>query len=360
MNISFAPMEGLTTCFYRRLHHEFFPYVDKYYTPFISVYAGQTIKKRDEREIDLKINEGMNLVPQVLTNDADDFVWIYKKLSDMGYNEINLNLGCPSGTVSAKMRGSGFLRDTEKLDEFFDEVYSKLPKAMNISVKTRIGYNDASEIDGLMDIYNKYPLKELTVHPRVRKQFYKGEPDIDAFDIAFKKSKCCVVYNGNIMNIDDYKYIIERYHDSSNYDMKAYDSNSREDININANNNDSENQDIVRPNEKLCAIMLGRGMVSNPALCREVRGLGALQKDEMKDFVTDLKKLYKQELATDRNVLAKMKEVWSYMSKSFEGSDKLLKSILKSKSLEELSSYERVILSSLQIKRLENGLSYKN
>ncbi len=318
MNIYYAPMEGITNVYFRQLHHEFFAGVDAYFTPFIGIYAGRCIKKRDEREIDRAQNEGINLIPQILTNHSDDFLWLYRKLRNLGYEEVNLNLGCPSGTVTGKGRGSGFLKHLDELEIFFDEIFNELgDDASHISVKSRIGFNDASEMEQISELYSKYPFKELTIHPRVRKQFYKGYPDMDAFKKALGKSSCPVCYNGNIFTVSDYEKLANDYSDAIN----------------------STNGHLP----KLSSVMLGRGIVSNPALAREIKGGDKLQINEFKAFRKELENMYTKEFDTEKNVLFKMKELWSYMSTSFESSDKYIKAILKSKSFAEYESAARML-----------------
>lgn len=320
MRLYYAPMEGITTCFYRQIHHSLFPGIDRYYTPFIGIYAGHTIKKRDEREIAPENNEGIELVPQILTNKADDFLWLYKKLYDMGYKEINLNLGCPSGTVSGKGRGSGFLRYPEQLDQFLYTVFDALGEdALGLSIKTRLGFNDASEMEHLSEIYAKYPVKELTIHPRIRKQFYNGVPDMDAFDKALAAAKCPVCYNGNIFEVKDYDAICQKYGDTAS----------------------------DRP--KIESVMLGRGIVADPSLARQIRGGAPASKEEYRQFCRELEAMYHQELTTDKNVFFKMKELWSYMAQSFQGSDKHIKAMLKSKNWPEFKAAENALLSQCEL-----------
>ena len=183
MHYYFAPMEGVTGAVYRRTHHEFFSGVDKYFMPFITPTTNEKLTPRQKRDVLPEYNEGVPAVPQLLTRSAADCIWAVNALHDLGYPEVNLNLGCPSGTVTAKGKGAGFLAHPDELDRFFDEVFAKCE---GISVKTRLGVHEASEFDKLLEIYNRYPITELTIHPRVRQDFYKGkvrESDFDRFDL---------------------------------------------------------------------------------------------------------------------------------------------------------------------------------
>ena len=163
MHYYFAPMEGVTGAVYRRTHHEFFSGVDKYFMPFITPTTNEKLTPRQKRDVLPEYNEGVPAVPQLLTKSAADCIWAVNALHDLGYPEVNLNLGCPSGTVTAKGKGAGFLAHPDELDRFFDEVFAKCE---GISVKTRLGVHEASEFDKLLEIYNRYPITELTIHPR--------------------------------------------------------------------------------------------------------------------------------------------------------------------------------------------------
>lgn len=185
MHYYFAPMEGVTGAVYRRTHHEFFSGVDKYFMPFITPTTNEKLTPRQKRDVLPEYNEGVPAVPQLLTKSAADCIWAVNALHDLGYPEVNLNLGCPSGTVTAKGKGAGFLAHPDELDRFFDEVFAKCE---GISVKTRLGVHEASEFDKLLEIYNRYPITELTIHPRVRQDFYKGK--VRESDFAAALSRC--------------------------------------------------------------------------------------------------------------------------------------------------------------------------
>ena len=168
MKLYFAPMEGITTYTYRNAHAEMFGMCDAYFAPFITPTDNEKISIKNLRDI-LQENNETNLKVQVLSNSQTAFVEFAKRISELGYNEVNLNLGCPSGTVVKKGRGAGFLKDVEKLDRFFDDVFSKTD--IKISVKTRTGFYSHEEFGELLSVYNKYPITELTIHPRVREEF---------------------------------------------------------------------------------------------------------------------------------------------------------------------------------------------
>ncbi|MGM9550840.1 MAG: tRNA dihydrouridine synthase, partial [Clostridia bacterium] len=257
MKLYFAPMEGITTYTYRNAHKNLFGGVDTYYAPFITPTENEKLGIKALRDVH-PFNNRVSLKVQVLTNNADAFLRFEETVAKVGYNEININLGCPSSTVVKKNKGSGMLRDTDYLDRFLEEVFENT--RMKISIKTRIGFLEGDEMDTLMDIYNKYPICQLTIHPRTRAEMYKGEPDMDVFDRVYKKAKMPICYNGNIFTHADFKRIEEKY-------------------------------------PALEGVMLGRGAIANPALFREICGGEKLSNEELVEFslrlMEDYNSLYK-------------------------------------------------------------------
>jgi tRNA-dihydrouridine synthase len=251
----------------------------------------------------------MTVIPQLLTNRPGDFIRAAKELWELGYQEVNLNLGCPSGTVVSKGRGSGFLARTEELDSFFETVFSHAlfsggnVSTMKLSVKTRIGKDSPEEFYELIEIFNKYPIAELTIHPRTQKDYYKNEPRLDMYEEAVKYSKNPLCYNGNIYTVADYENFTGRF-----------------------------------PQTK--AVMLGRGLISNPSLLGCIKGKRVPEKQQWKEFHDKLYRDYKQVLPGDMPVLFKMKEVWLYMVTMFTNSETFAKKIKKTKNLRD---YEAVI-----------------
>ena len=202
MKYYMAPMEGLTGYIYRNAYHACYHPMDKYFTPFLSPKANSSLSFRELNDILPEHNQGMYVVPQILTNQAEDFIRTAKELQEYGYSEINLNLGCPSGTVVSKYKGAGFLGLPDSLDRFLDEVCGKMEgMGMELSVKTRLGLVSPDEFTGLLEIYNRYPLKELILHPRVRTDYYKNTPNMPAFGSGFDGCRAPVCYNGDIFTV---------------------------------------------------------------------------------------------------------------------------------------------------------------
>lgn len=301
MNIYFAPMEGLTGYIYRNAYHRFFNQIDKYFSPFIVPNSQKGFKTREINDILPENNQGLLLVPQILTNHAEDFIHTSKKIEQLGYHEVNLNLGCPSRTVVSKNKGSGFLSKTKELDEFLEEVYSK--SLIKISIKTRIGKEEPEEFYELIEIFNKYPIHELIIHPRIQKDFYKNKPNLKVFKDAFALSKNPIGYNGDIFTTEDYEKFTTDF-------------------------------------PEVETIMLGRGLIANPGLISEIKNNKKLEKEVLKDFHNQIYEDYKKILFGERNVLFKMKEIWLYMSPLFSDSTKYVKKIKKA---EKLKDYDEAV-----------------
>ena len=171
MRYYYAPMEGLTDSIYRRLHHKYFGGIDRYYMPFLSPTIHRTLTHKEDRELPMADSVTFCAIPQILTKVPEDFLWAAQVCADRGYTEVNLNVGCPSGTVVSKGKGSGILRSPTELDAFLEAIFKDSP--LPISVKTRLGLENPEDFVSLLEVFNRYPIKELTIHPRVRKDFYK-------------------------------------------------------------------------------------------------------------------------------------------------------------------------------------------
>ena len=273
MNLYFAPLEGIGGYIYRNAQADYFEKADKYYSPFLAPNQNRSISPKEYKDIAPEHNEDITLVPQIMANNAEIFLKAAQELEQLGYKEINLNLGCPSRTVVTKYRGAGFLAKPDALEQFLEEVYSKLN--IRLSLKTRLGMEDEEEFEHLLDIYNKFPVSELIIHPRVQTDYYKNTPRMESFLNALEKSKNPVVYNGDIFNKEKYQQV-----------MKQMD---------------------------VSGVMLGRGVLANPALFGEIRGTEKLSKERLWEFHERLLADYTQEMSGERNVLFKMKELWAHL-----------------------------------------------
>lgn len=314
MRLYLAPMEGITTYIYRNALHHHYGGFDRYYTPFLS---NKVLSTKELRDISPENNKDMKVIPQILTNQAETFLEIAKCLKNCGYEEVNFNLGCPSGTVVSKKRGSGFLSVPDDLDRFLDEIFAKCP--LDISIKTRIGIESEYEWKDLLAIYQKYPIKELIIHPRYQKEFYKGTPHVEAFKQAadiLKDSSTPLCYNGDITSTKSFR-------------------------------------DLIKKVPSTEAVMLGRGVLANPELARLLRNedLELVYPDKLSTFQAfhdEILTGYMDYMSGDQPVLFKMKELWSYMGEYVHASESLLKKIRKAKRLLDYRNTVQTILSEAQ------------
>ena len=296
MNFYFAPLEGLTGYIYRNAHHAFFPKgIAKYFSPFIVANQSDSFKTRDLNDILPENNQGICLVPQLLTNNADDFIHTAKRIKLLGYNEINLNLGCPSGTVVSKNRGSGFLAKRAELDLFLEKIFDQ--SVTGISIKTRIGKDSPEEFEALIEIFNKYPVEELIIHPRVQTDFYRNKPNMEVFQAALDRSRNPVCYNGDIFTAEDY----DRFSAGC---------------------------------PGVGTVMLGRGLLMNPGLINELLYHIKPKKNQLRGFHEKVYEGYRKVLYGEKDVLFKMKELWSYMILMFSDNAKHAKRIKKAQTLQ--------------------------
>lgn len=312
MKYYFAPMEGITDHIFRRAHQKYFPGVDRYYAPFfVPPQSGKPLAPKDIRELSPDHNAGLPLVPQILTNNAQNFLRGAEALRELGYQEVNLNLGCPSGTVCAKGKGAGFLSRRQELEIFLDEIFDKFPG--KISIKTRLGKEDPEEFAEILELYHRYPIQELTIHPRVQKDFYKHPVRMEYWDRAVEVCNVPLCLSGGIAVKQDADRLF---------------SNRK------------------RPE----AIMLGRGLVANPALVMQLRGTGTLTKQAMEQFHGEIFEETASQLGSPRNTMFRMKELWSFMLLMFDHREKLQKQLRKATTLTEYQATVAHILRDLPIR----------
>jgi len=300
MEIAFAPLEGITGYIYRNAHHKYFGGIDKYYSPFIDARQTTCVKKKEIRDILPENNKDIILIPQILAGNADNFLRTAKIITDMGYLEINLNLGCPSKTVVTKGKGAGFLAKPDELDVFLYQIFEKTEA--DISVKTRIGMDDPYEFEKLLKIYNKYPIKELIIHPRLQADYYKNEVKYDSFQLAVERSNQVLCYNGDIVDCNSFQNVKNRF-------------------------------------PSIEAIMIGRGLLQSPDLAQTLKGEKRAEKKDLYQFYETLLEEYSQYLSGEKNVMFKMKEVMIYITKAFTNHEKYEKNIKKSQHIKELKTY---------------------
>lgn len=298
-----APLESVTTWIYRQAHAKIYGRLDKYFIPFLEPHEKRDFKTRELQEILPEHNENIYAVPQILTNRSEGFIKLAKALKDWGYEEINLNLGCPSKTVVTKGKGSGFLAKPEELERFLTEIFDALSGEVKISVKTRIGKEDPEEFPALLELFNKYPMEELIIHPRVQKDGYGNVPRLELYELAEKQSLNPLCYNGDLYTREQIRNFAERFPGTER-------------------------------------LMFGRGFLRDPGL---LYNEGKDSKDIFEKFWAfhDLVyEGYQERNMGDRNVLFKMKELWSYQVYQFSEPERLFKTFKK---VQDCNEYEQMI-----------------
>ena len=248
MTIYFAPMEGVTDGILRQTHNRIFGGVDVYCLPFHKLTQSLSLLTREQRDISPDENEGLNVLPQALTRDPDQLsAWLYY-VSECGYTCADLNIGCPSPTVTKKGRGSGMLRDLDYLKSFMDRLFSNtLP--VSLSVKTRIGYETVDEWPRILELLSGYPLAHVAIHVRTTSEQYSGTVHPEAFAMAVHNGIQHPVYNGDLRTVEDVQKLV-------NYCPETE------------------------------AIMIGRGLLANPALARMLKGGTPASNEELREWYT--------------------------------------------------------------------------
>ena len=306
MLLSFAPMEGISSLLYRQTHARLFGGVEEYFAPFIAPDSSGKFKVSALRDVLPENNRELRLIPQLLVNRAEPFLRVAEQLGGLGYAEVNLNIGCPSGTVVAKHKGAGMLLDPRSLDDCLAEIFSRCPIA--VSIKTRMGVEQTEEFAQILEIYNKYPIKRLIIHARARSGMYKSAVDLPAFLAALPKSRCPVWYNGDVFSPKD--------------------------------------MDKLAGTDGLAGVMLGRGAVADPALPRLLRGGNGLSAGELKAFHDGLLERFLAEGLGEQAAMARLKELWFYMLYKFPDSRKEAKGLLKSQRLGDYTAAVEALFAS--------------
>jgi tRNA-dihydrouridine synthase len=303
--IYLAPFQGVTTYTYREIYTRYFKGVDKLFTPFFT--GIHKVKSLDKRAVELNFTHQntIEVVPQVLSKDADEMMMFAELCQIKGYKEINWNLGCPYPRVANKKRGSGMLPYPEMLNEILEKLMPQLD--IDFSIKCRLGYFSEDEIMELMDVYNSYSISEITIHARIGKQLYSGDVRLEAFKKALAKSKNEVVYNGDIFSVNDFNKFNAEFAEINNW-------------------------------------MIGRGLLNDPYLPAIIKGLEVPELEEQKriieKFVTDLYLAYRKKMNDRLQAINVMKEYWGFLSHSFDETQKVFNTIKKTKSFDD---YEEAV-----------------
>lgn len=297
-----APMEGITGAMWRRVHHKYFPGADKYFTPFLTPTHARRLTRREKREVLPDYNAGIPVVPQIMAKRAEDLIWCAGRMAELGYREVDLNLGCPSGTVVAKGKGAGMLADPDALRRFLEEVFSAgLP--VEISAKTRLGLETPEEFTAILAVLRQFPFCEVTVHPRLRRDMYAGPCRMEQYAQALEGSPFPLCWSGDILCPGDRDRLAVRFPGTA-------------------------------------AVMVGRGLMADPALIRKMRGGPGAEKGELEGFTAELYEEYAAAFGSRGNAMLRMKELWSYLLYLFDGGENFRRSIQRCR---DTGDYSRTV-----------------
>ena len=299
-----APIRGITDCSFRSLFHRHFPGFDSALAPFINPQRHASFTPKQLKDVLPHDNRELPVIPQLLHTNPEDFLFLASRLQELGYKEVNWNLGCPAPMVTKKHRGSGLLPFPEQILAFLDHVMPKLP--MNLSIKTRLGYAEKEELFSLLPRLDKYPLTEIIIHGRLGSQLYRGTTDRDAFGYCLECSQHSIVYNGDITSKEIFQELQQQF-------------------------------------PKVNKWMIGRGALANPFLAGEIKGnTVAQQLEQLQGFHNELYSCYGKLLDGPAHLLGRMKQLWIYLSAFFPPQHKTWKAIKKCKTEEK---YQQVIKS---------------
>ncbi len=332
--LSLGPFQGITDAPFRNVFKRHFGGIDKFYTPFFTgIHKEEHAKNLQGEEIDPRYNDVETLTPQILSTDAEEILRFAKQCKELGYKEINLNMGCPFPRVANKKRGCGLLPYPDKVEEMLEKVFEQID--IRFSIKCRLGYFSPEEIDAIIPLFNKFPLSELIIHPRIGKQLYKGEADVERFKALIPYINAPLVYNGDIFSVESFGRIRE----------------------------------TVQP---INHFMLGRGILANPFLAEDIKasvivrheviqnnGLDCFvvpprndakrQTERLHAYVIDLYEDRLRHAGGSPKVLGRMKELWSYLMNSFEEPQVVWRKIKKINALKEYEETVEVIFRENQI-----------
>jgi len=299
-----APLRGITDVIFRTVYERHFGRFDYMLAPFVPTILGSRVRDYHIKDI---LPEGGNdtkrLIPQIIGHDTEGFLLLCYKFADLGFLSVNWNLGCPAPLITRKKRGCGLLPHPDIITKFLDDVIPKIP--LPLSIKTRLGFDSKDDLEGLMPIFNNYPLKEIIIHPRIGVQMYDGTVDIDKFEICLKKSIHNIVYNGDICTVDDFNRLSERFLDVNRW-------------------------------------MIGRGIIKNPCLMNKLRGEDS---GSIHNFLDDLLDTCKDHPKPIK-LLGRMKEIWRFLGGTIDHTGNLGEQILRCESMAE---YKKIAAASVNL-----------
>ncbi len=293
--LSLAPFQGITDVVYRNVFKKHFAGIGKFYTPFFTGIQKDNSKSLRGEEISPDFNDVKTVVPQILSNTAEEIIRFANQCKSIGYTEFNLNMGCPFPRVANKTRGCGLMADPDRTIKMLNDVFEQID-GIKFSIKCRLGYYNDEEIYAFVDTFNTLNFSEIIIHPRIGKQMYTGEASIDKFKALIPLINKPLVYNGDIFDVEKYN--------------------------------------MVAP---FAPIMLGRGLLTNPFLAEQIQHIEN-QKDKkhrLHDFVVDLYVERLRHAGGSPKIIGSMKELWKYMMNIFDDPQNVWRKVKKVNHLDE-------------------------
>ena len=344
--LSLGPFQGITDAPFRNVFKRHFGGIDKFYTPFFTGIQKDHAKNLQVEEIDPKYNDVETLTPQILSTDAEEILRFAKQCKQFGYKEVNLNMGCPFPRVANKKRGCGLLPYPDMVETMLERIFEEID--INFSVKCRLGYFSPDEIEAIIPIFNKFPLSELIIHPRIGKQLYKGEADVERFKALIPYINAPLVYNGDIFSVESFGRIKGIIEPPSCPGLRAKPETTPTE--------ETTPDNLIAGNDPQSAplngYMLGRGILANPFLAEDIRGdvwNAPERKERLHAYIIDLYEDRLRHAGGSPKVLGRMKELWSYLMQSFEDPQNVWRSIKKINALREYEEAVEEIFNSIEL-----------
>jgi len=310
-----SPLQGFTDFRFRNAFDKYFGGIDTFYAPYIRLNGKMHIRPIYERDLLPKNNKVKELIPQIMTNDVDEFLFVADYVQQLGYKELNWNLGCPYPMVTKRGLGSGLIKNTEKIDEILERVHTE--SNIIVSMKMRMGYVNSKEILDVFPVLDKYPIKNIAIHARTGKQLYKGGVDLESFSNCLDKTKHKIYYNGDITGVKGFQEMRDKFPTIDHW-------------------------------------MIGRGLITDPFLPQMIKNNTTDYPENrieiFSKFHDTLFNDYEQALSGRSHVLTKMTSFWEYFSQRFHDSHKTFKKIKKAKSI---PAYEDAVGYILNFEKLQ-------
>ncbi|WP_152287610.1 tRNA dihydrouridine synthase [Flavicella marina] len=310
-----SPLQGFTDFRFRNAFHKYFGGIDTFYAPYIRMNGKIVIKNSYKRDLELANNDTLEVIPQIMTNSDEEFLFVVKYIQELGYKELNWNLGCPYPMVTKKGMGSGLICQPQKIDHILKRVHNETD--ITVSMKMRMGYDNPDEIQDVFPILDKYPLKNIAIHARIGKQLYKGGVDLDSFQKCIDNTKHKLYYNGDITSVASFQKLQERFPSIDHW-------------------------------------MIGRGLIADPFLPKMIKENTTKYPenaiDTFRTFHDTIYQQYDEFLSGPTPIRMKMLGFWEYFSQSFDNPQKVFKKIKKAKNINNYQVAVKEILANKEFK----------